>query len=86
MTQLSYIVELPESRDWLSAVTSQLDGYPESVPGPAGAPVAVSYVSPEYVTLRGFADTGGRCLPLDFEVAPGVVVALDNVRFYVNAA
>jgi hypothetical protein len=79
----------PGAAGWLARVTELVKGYPEVIPGPGGEAVAVAYgrrdmYGREHVALRATQERpDGRVVPMELELAPGVLVALEDCRIYV---
>jgi hypothetical protein len=70
---------------WLESVSELVAAHPESITGPNGERVSVSYghhdaIGRPYVTLTGFSERHGHNLPLEVEIVPGARVPLSDVQ------
>ena len=73
---------------WLAGVADLVADHPESVPGPSGEPMSVSYgrfdwQGRPYVALTGYVEQKGLQRASEIEIAPGVVAEVAKLRFYV---
>lgn len=86
---MSTVIPVKKVRNWLAEVREVLPGNPESaVIG--GDRVFFSYHSghhlpprhAEYARLSGSAPDNGSMTPIQLEIAPGVLAAVNQVRVY----
>lgn len=73
---------------WLAGVAELVRDHPETISGPHGERVSVSYGHSDakgrpYVELRASTERGGHLWPSTVEIAPGVEVDMTDCRVYV---
>lgn len=76
-----------EVERWFKAAREALKAEPQQVPGPYGEPVSVAYetTGTRRAVMNGFIENERReFVPIELEVATGVVVSLDDVRVYLD--
>ena len=79
-------------REWLQEIQSELPDYPTTLAGPHGDRITVAYHddpdapicdgAAKYATLSGTIERRGGQVPIEVELAPGVVTELTELRVY----
>jgi hypothetical protein len=76
------ILPMEEARPWLEGAREALRGYPLTIPGPYGQPLAVGHQDGFAVLINPMAERpeDKQYVPIEVEIVPGVIIPLVDVR------